>query len=489
MKRGLVYGFMSICLFGLGSTFSKAVPWGTQDPQKPAQEQKPPPETSSKSKTEKDEKASRDGVPGKGRAGENVPQGQTGPPRGWSPIETAAVAKDIKSPERIEAIDRLGDMNGAQPLQDLTSILREDSDARARSRSALSLGRLADPSIISALGDALLHDPQITVRVSAAQALDMIGIEAIQEPILQATDQRQPIEVRVEALKALGSVHTKKSFEALTAALKDETEAVRLAALESLARQGDPRASGVVRELLDDKNERVVQKACWTLGELRDKNNVTALIGTLRGARANTIRLQSALALGRIGDPASLGALSATSLADSEDLTVRVAAVKALGMLNSMEAESPLARLLKHREAILRSAAADSLCRLPSPNAASGVKELVYDADARVRVAAITAMGLWPEYFMPTLVTVAQDRSQQTETRVLALAGLSDLHAQKLGEIDLSRLLDPKDSVEMQIAAVRLLTMSDTPAAHSALREFRRIETLDPRVREAVEEP
>lgn len=489
MKHELVCGFVGICLFGLGATFSKAMPWGTQAPQKPAQEQKPPPETSSKSTTEKEEKASKDSTQGKGRTGESLPQGQTGPPRGWSPGETAAVAKDVKAPERIEAIDRLGDMNGSQPLQDLTNILREDPDAHARSRSALSLGRIADPRIISVLGDALLHDPQITVRVSAAQALDMIGIEAIEEPILQATEQRQPIEVRVEALKALGSVHTRKSFDALTAALKDETESVRLAALESLARQGDPRASGAVRALLDDKNERVVQKACWTLGELRDKSNVPALIATLRGARANAIRLQSALALGRIGDPASLGALSTSSLADSEDLTVRVAAVKALGMLNSMESESPLARLLKHREAILRSAAALSLCRLPSPNAASGVKELVHDADARVRVAAMTAMGLWPEYFMSTLVTVAQDRSQQTETRILALTGLSDLPAQKLGEIDLSRLLDPKESIEMQIAAVRLLMMSDTPVAHSALGEFRKIETLDPRVREALEEP
>jgi HEAT repeat protein len=399
------------------------------------------------------------------------------------------MAKDGKSTERLEAIERLGDMGSSESLQDLASILQDDSDSNVRTRCALSLGRLGDPDSIRPLAQALLHDPQVTVRVSAAQALDMIGFEAVEGPLLQATDRSQPVEVRVEALRALGSVHTKRSFEALTAALKDETEAVRLAALESFARRGDPRASVAVRELLDDRNELIVQKACWTLGELRDKSSVSALTVTLRGAHANATRLQSALALGRIGDLKSLEALSASSLADTEDLTVRVAAVRALGMLNSLEAGPPLVRLLKHHEAILRSAAANSLCSLPTPDAASGVKELVHDPDARVRVAAIIAMGLWPEYFSAALVAVAQDRSQLVDARILALSALSDLPANRLRDVDLKRLLDPKESIELQIAGVRFLTTSDTPGAQSALKEFRKIETLDPRVREALSEP
>lgn len=454
-------------MFGIGVILPTSL-CTAQETQKPIEE-KNPLQTPAKSRPEKDEKA------GKGSSRRFL-------------TEITAIAKDRESLERFEAIEKLGDMESSQSLEDLTSILQEDADVEARSRSALSLGGLADPGSIAPLGEALLHDPEISVRVSAAQALGMIGLDSGEESLLLAVDSGQAIVVRIEAIRALGSVHTRKSTDALTAALKDESAEVRLAALESLARRGNPEAAGAVRELVNDKNAVVAEKACWTLGELRDKSSLPLLTTTLRTGATNQIRLQSALALGRIGDPESLEALSASALAETEDLTVRVAAVKALGMLDSMRAGDPLVRLLKHHEAILRSAAAYALCSLPSPEAATGVRGLVFDADARARASAMEAMGLWPEHFLSTLVTVAHDRAQDTRIRLLALVALGDLPAQKLGELELNRLLDPKDSVEVQIGAIRLLEIADTPSARFALREFEKVGALDPRVQEVLEQ-
>jgi HEAT repeat protein len=134
---------------------------------------------------------------------------------------------------------------------------------------------------------------------------------------------------------------------------------VRARAAETAATLGAA-AVGSLVAALDDPAERVVEAACFALGELgaEARHAVDALSTLARGHRDPLCREAAVAALGAVGDPEGLDAIL-DALADKP--AIRRRAVLALAPFEGPEVDEALRRALLDRDWQVRQAAEDLL--------------------------------------------------------------------------------------------------------------------------------
>lgn len=229
----------------------------------------------------------------------------------------------------------------------LERVLRQDGLAQARELALSALIEL-QPSNLAALLSLALRDPAERVRsLAAAQGarpdwsrlLDPgARLTAVQAIARQPTADDLPIllealgdssdAVRAWAAYALQVFPT--AGQALMAATRDPSGAVRAAALRSLDVLGLRR--DFFENALFDADPHVRQAAAEVLGRRKDPAALPALMAAMRGGNA-----EAAWALGQIGDPRASGALNeALNRADTA-----AAAAEALRALGSGGRSSP----------------------------------------------------------------------------------------------------------------------------------------------------
>ena len=125
----------------------------------------------------------------------------------------------------------------------------KNDDPRIRQYLGLVLGKLGDRRATPVLVEGLA-DPNPETRIYAALALGTLHDPAAVRPLLAvfAGDER---DLRKSVAYALGEIGARRAGPARAAALAAPAAAVRFNAAIALARMGDPRALGVVREMLD----------------------------------------------------------------------------------------------------------------------------------------------------------------------------------------------------------------------------------------------
>jgi HEAT repeat protein len=162
--------------------------------------------------------------------------------------------------------------------------------------------------------------------------------------------------VRATALGALARLGRLGLTELATAA-SDGAPAVRRRACELAPTLGPATVAGLVAALTDP-DDRVVEAACFGLGELgAAAGEAVAALGRVAGAAADPICREAAVAaLGAIGDPAGLEFVLA---ATSDKPAVRRRAVLALAPFEGPEVDAALARGLTDRDWQVRQAAED----------------------------------------------------------------------------------------------------------------------------------
>jgi HEAT repeat protein len=231
------------------------------------------------------------------------------------------------------------------------------SDKEERRDAVMRLGWMARPDASRAAASAL-RDSSPLVRATAARAvLSLKPDEAAGEllPLLQDKDEF----VRREAAYALGETHSPTAVQPLVAALEgDKMESVRGAAAVALGAIGDERAviplagrlsarirtSGLFSKITrgtSSENEFVRRAAARSLGQIRSRAAVPALIETMSDARAaDDVRREAARSLGLIGDAAAVPALRG-ALASRDPYLSRIA-YEALLKIAPAEAARPL---------------------------------------------------------------------------------------------------------------------------------------------------
>lgn len=117
--------------------------------------------------------------------------------------------------------------------------------------------------------------------------------------------------------------------------LNDESEEVRLAAINALGNMGYPQAIKPLLGLLGSQSNAVRTKTVEALGKLQAREAVPALVGCIQSeqkqAEDERLLLTAIWALGNIGDPAACTPLS--RLLSSDDAFVRYNAAQALKKL------------------------------------------------------------------------------------------------------------------------------------------------------------
>jgi len=233
----------------------------------------------------------------------------------------------------------------------LTPIQREIERQRQRLSSAeveerrdalMRLGNLKRPEASRAAASALT-DISPTVRVMAAHAvLSLPAREAVSLVTSLLKDKSEF--VRREAAYVLGETRDRSAVTALIEMLRDKEAAVRGAAAVALGQIGDEAAVQPLSHMLTGhptkkkksrEDDFVMRSAAKSLGQIRSRTAVPALIATLENsANAPDTRREAASALGLIGDASAMPALQA-AFSSGEDPYLAEAARAAMRTIRS----------------------------------------------------------------------------------------------------------------------------------------------------------
>ena len=156
---------------------------------------------------------------------------------------------------------------------------------------------LAAEDLIALLGD---HRPAIRKRAIAALAKAQ-SVEALKE----AVETSRSVDVRRNAVWALTRIDSDRARSAVRAALADESEGVRQAALHSVALHRDAPASTEAIALLRDPSDAIKRVAAEALGRIGDPAAVGPLLDAADRAEDQMLRHSLTYALIEIGDPRS----------------------------------------------------------------------------------------------------------------------------------------------------------------------------------------
>ena len=163
----------------------------------------------------------------------------------------------------------MGESRDPDMITELGKVLRHD-DQRVRIAAVVALGQIGGPLALARL-ESVLFDPSIEVR---NRALALVFASPDSDPlptrVLMALEEENALEYRLEMVAALAHVHTPRARARLeTFARKSsgtlDDHQVRLAALAALANGHRSHAVGLLKELLEDNNPYVREKAAALL--------------------------------------------------------------------------------------------------------------------------------------------------------------------------------------------------------------------------------
>jgi HEAT repeat protein len=201
-------------------------------------------------------------------------------------------------------------------------------------------------------------------------------------------------------------------------AAQRQEPAARLAALDGLADDGDPRAAAELRDLGSQSGISGIH----ALAARGDERAVKTLIGGLTGP---SIDVRSLDALGSSGRPEAIEPIIGL-LADARQ-EVRGFAAEALGRLGRPDVAPRLTPLLSDRSLWVRAKAAGALYRLGDSSGQAVLQELAAGASTDSKLLAAEAMAIRPDASWMTLVKeLAASQDPQVRAAAARLIGPHD---------------------------------------------------------------
>jgi HEAT repeat protein len=158
----------------------------------------------------------------------------------------------------------------------------------------------------------------------------------------------------------------KSDIEHLIQALSDNERFVRMNAAIALGKIGEEKAIEVLAKTLNDKSELVRMNAAIALGKIGKEEAIEVLAKTLHDESID-YRLTIIEILCKIGDPVATHLL--IKLLNDEYFLVRGNAASALGKIGDPKAIDPLITLLKDKFSLVRGNAASALGKIGDPKA------------------------------------------------------------------------------------------------------------------------
>jgi HEAT repeat protein len=262
------------------------------------------------------------------------------------------------------------------------------------------------------------RDP--VLRCNAIESLQEVAPDDAVDPALAALESDDP-QVRFAGCMALGTLRVADAHDRLLKLrIEEHSHIVQVGIRYALHRLGDVRYSHDLEQYAVDPNPEVRGKTAFVLGRLGEPSAIP-LLRTMQHDPEESIRLEAAESLWRLGDQRGLDDLAGFAISKyADDLIistlalaaprdpsviqhvranlsadypeVELAAARALGMLGSDEGYSLAMQYLHSSEPRQRWMAAQALGAIGRPDAKAALAPLLSDSEAQVRLAAAAAI-------------------------------------------------------------------------------------------------
>lgn len=292
----------------------------------------------------------------------------------------------------------------------VTSVVIRGARQRIESRRARADVRAAQ-LIMAALDGGAAQAEATLVRHALGRRLDAAIVALVpklrgadREGLVQLLRRRGVVEAarrgttsirsirRLRSVELLGALGLAECVPELTARLHDRNPDVRRAAVRALGRTASPDAVAHLLNLVGREKHPVAEHSL-TLALVRiGPAGVPALTVALEGT-VPRVAAAAAHVLGWLGDHSAVPALSRAAAHDDE--RVAVAALEALGRMDSPAAEAPLrSRLSADEDPQVRLSATRALGRLGHPGSVDALAGLLGEEHELARAAAVSLRRL-----------------------------------------------------------------------------------------------
>ncbi len=295
----------------------------------------------------------------------------------------------------------------------------------------IGMGRTGSAKEVDALTAAL--DWPATERAAARQGLTLIEGEAASKAIAEKVNGAQP-EVQAILIRVLGDRGHDGIVPTVIEATKSKEEAVRLAAYQALGQLGSELAvQPLIGAMLNEK-DALRDKAEWALSRIPGETATKAIVQTYQDlqpvavgpkelAPKKVVLLRS---LGYRNDPSVLPVLTPATRDPVEE--VRVAAFRAIGKLNQVEAIPTILDGLRTQKGKSYEAAADALRSTYGPKATAAIVKAARTAPPAA-LAPILRVLSWREEPAVKEFLIANATDGEPSVRAAALDGLARVEA------------------------------------------------------------
>jgi len=180
----------------------------------------------------------------------------------------------------LEELDALAETDTLVSFDDLARALLTDPDRDVRTRAIRLLDEYENPKVVPAYLDMLKNDPDLDVRVEAANALhlfvDLGELEEIpaeiyhqvEDALLASAASEDNLRVRRMALESLGYSSRLEVSTLIESAFHREDPAWQASSLVAMGRSADERWTDAVTRSLVHVDDRIRKAAVQAAGEL-----------------------------------------------------------------------------------------------------------------------------------------------------------------------------------------------------------------------------
>lgn len=238
---------------------------------------------------------------------------------------------------------------GQEAIAPLLEILRdEDAEEELRWYVARILGEFNHPSVINALVELLKTEESEELSAIAAASLGNIGSPAI----ASLTELLAEEETRLLAVRSLSHIRRTETIAPLLSVVHDPQVSIRAAAIEALSSFHDSRIPPVLLNALDDIAAPVRREAVIGLSFRADLREELDLVNRLQPKLYDfniNVCTAAAIALGRLGTDTAASALYQV-LSPITPISLQIEIVRALGKVGTQRSLEYLRSALNQLE-------------------------------------------------------------------------------------------------------------------------------------------
>jgi len=220
-----------------------------------------------------------------------------------------------------------------------------------------------------------LTDPNPVVRVNAIEVVAATGQVRLM-PKVQRMLADQFVPVRFAAALAIGDCEYALGKKFAAQLLRDENHNVIIAASYALTKLGSPEYAEIYHKMIESKDLTVRANSALLLGKTGDPNALKILHWALRDRYSDDkVVFQAAESIAMLGDATIYPKLWTMLISAHWDL--RIVGIRAMGALKGREARAALTTMLKDDIPEVRLAAAEQLGKLKDPVGEREVLEIM----------------------------------------------------------------------------------------------------------------